>query len=53
MLEVEKVLISDAYGTTLFQFPGLTVSSAKVSGIKPSPLSPGYFWNFWEWTPVS
>jgi peptide/nickel transport system substrate-binding protein len=53
MLEVEKLLIADAYGTTIFQFPGLTVSSAKVSGVKPSPLSPGYYWNFWEWTPVS
>jgi peptide/nickel transport system substrate-binding protein len=53
MLEIEKTLIADAYGTTIFQFPGLTVSSAKVSGVKPSPLSPGYYWNFWEWTPVS
>ena len=53
MTEIEKILIADAYGTTIFQFPGLTVSSAKVSGVKPSPLSPGYFWNFWDWTPVS
>jgi peptide/nickel transport system substrate-binding protein len=52
MLEVEKILIADAYGTTIFQFPGLTVSSSKISGVKPSPLAPGYFWNFWEWTPV-
>jgi peptide/nickel transport system substrate-binding protein len=53
MTEIEKTLIADAYGTTIFQFPGLTVSSAKISGVKPSPLSPNYFWNFWEWTPVS
>ena len=53
MLEVEKNLISDAYGTMIFQFPGLTVSSSKVSGVSPSALSPGYFWNFWEWTPVT
>jgi peptide/nickel transport system substrate-binding protein len=53
MLEVEKTLIADAYGTTIFQFPGLTVSSSKISGVKPSPLAPGYFWNFWEWTPVT
>jgi peptide/nickel transport system substrate-binding protein len=53
MLQIETNLISDAYGTTIFQFPGLTVSSAKVSGVKPSPLSPNYFWNFWEWTPVT
>jgi peptide/nickel transport system substrate-binding protein len=53
MLQIEKELIADAYGTTIFQFPGLTVSSAKVSGVKPSALAPGYFWNFWEWTPVT
>jgi peptide/nickel transport system substrate-binding protein len=52
MLEIEKNLIADAYGTTIFQFPGLTVSSSKITGVKPSPLAPGYFWNFWEWTPV-
>jgi peptide/nickel transport system substrate-binding protein len=52
MLQIEKVLISEAYGTTLFQLPGLTISSAKISGVKPSPLAPGYFWNFWDWTPV-
>ena len=52
MIEIEKLLISDAYGTTFFQLPGLTVSSAKISGVKPSPLVPGYFWNFWDWTPT-
>jgi peptide/nickel transport system substrate-binding protein len=52
MLEIEKLLIADAYGTTIFQFPGLTVSSSKIAEVKPSPLAPGYFWNFWEWTPV-
>ena len=53
MTEIEKTLVADAYGTTIFQFPGLTVSSAKVSGVDPTPLSATYFWNFWEWTPVS
>jgi peptide/nickel transport system substrate-binding protein len=53
MTEIEKTLISDAYGTMIFQFPALTVASAKVSGVKPGPLSPGYFWNFWEWAPVT
>jgi peptide/nickel transport system substrate-binding protein len=53
MLQIERNLISDGYGTKIFQFPGLTVSSAKVSGVKPSPLSPYYFWNFWEWAPVT
>ena len=36
----------------IFQFPGLLVSSDKVTEVKIMPLSPDYFWNFWEWTPV-
>jgi peptide/nickel transport system substrate-binding protein len=53
MLEIETNLVADAYGTTIFQFPGLTVSSSKVTGVKPSPLVPNYFWNFWEWELVT
>jgi peptide/nickel transport system substrate-binding protein len=53
MLEIEKKLISDAYGTVIFVFPQLIVSSSNVSGVNPITLSPGYFWNFWEWTPVT
>jgi len=51
-LEIEKVLWADAYGTTIFQFPGLTVWSDQVTGVVDNPLSPNFFWNFWEWTPV-
>lgn len=51
-IEVEKLLWEDAYGTTIFQFPGLTWWDAGVEGIDPSPLSPTYFWNFWDWAPV-
>jgi peptide/nickel transport system substrate-binding protein len=28
------------------------VNSDKVTEVKAMPLSPDYFWNFWEWTPV-
>jgi len=51
-LQIEKLLWADAYGTMVFQFPGLLVSSDKVTGVKDNPLSPNYFWNYWEWTPV-
>lgn len=51
-IEVEKLLWEDAYGTTIFQFPGLTWWDSGVEGIDPSPLSPTYFWNFWDWAPV-
>jgi peptide/nickel transport system substrate-binding protein len=50
LTEIEKALWSDAYGVTVFQFPGVTAyNSKKVSGIVPAPLAPMFFWNFWEW----
>lgn len=52
-IEVEKELWNDAYGTVIFQFPGLTWWDSGVTGIDPSPLAPTYFWNFWEWAPAA
>lgn len=50
LITVEKNLWSDAYGVTVFQFPGVTAyNSNKVSGVVPAPLAPMFFWNFWEW----
>ena len=47
--EIDKALWGDAYGKTLFQFPGITVYNSDLSNIKSSPLAPQFFWNFWEW----
>lgn len=47
--DVEKHLVDDAFGTVIFQFPGITTSASKISGVAPAPLSPSYFWNYWEW----
>jgi peptide/nickel transport system substrate-binding protein len=52
-LAVEQELWNDAYGTTIFQFPGLTWWNSAVTGVAPSPLSPTLFWNFWQWGPVA
>jgi peptide/nickel transport system substrate-binding protein len=52
-LEVEKELWADAYGTTIFQFPGLTWWNSGVGGIEMNPLVPYFFWNFWDWNPVA
>jgi peptide/nickel transport system substrate-binding protein len=47
---IEKNLFADAYGVTIFQFPGVTAyNKNKISGIVPAPLAPMFFWNFWEW----
>jgi peptide/nickel transport system substrate-binding protein len=52
-LAIEEQLAKDAYSITIFQFPGLTWWDKTVTGINPSPLSPYYFWNFWDWSPAA
>jgi peptide/nickel transport system substrate-binding protein len=54
LLEVEKLLWADAFGTTVFQFPSVVAyNSNKIKGVVQAPLVPGVFWNFWEWEAVS
>jgi peptide/nickel transport system substrate-binding protein len=48
----EAGIWADAVSIPIFQFPGLLVNSEKVTEVKAMPLSPDYFWNFWEWSPV-
>jgi len=53
LLEIAEAGIwADAVSIPIFQFPGLLVNSNKVTEVKAMPLSPDYFWNFWEWSPV-
>ncbi|BDV31024.1 ABC transporter family substrate-binding protein [Microbacterium terricola] len=52
LTDTETLIWADAVTIPIFQFPGLTVSSDKVTGVKAMPLSPDYFWNFWEWAPA-
>ena len=47
--DVEKILVEDAFGTTIFQFPQPTAVSKRLSGFSSISLSPTFFWNFWEW----
>jgi peptide/nickel transport system substrate-binding protein len=52
--EVDKLLWTDNYGVTIFQFPAVTAyDPTKIEGISPSTLSPTIFWNVWDWKPVS
>jgi peptide/nickel transport system substrate-binding protein len=48
-VDIEKNLWNDAFGVTIFQFPGVTAFNKNVSGIDPIAISPTIFWNFWEW----
>ncbi|MFT4235381.1 MAG: ABC transporter family substrate-binding protein [Microbacterium sp.] len=50
--KAEQLIWADAVTIPIFQFPGLWVSSKNVTGVKAMPLSPDYFWNFWEWAPA-
>jgi len=47
--QIDKLLWDDAYGITVFQFPEVLVYDSGVSNVSSSPLSPNFFWNFWEW----
>lgn len=49
--EVEKHLVDDAFGVTIFQFPGITAHNPeKIGNVIPLSIAPGIFYGFWEWT---
>ena len=47
--QIDKKLWDDAYGMTVFQFPEILVYSSDLKNVSSSPLSPNFFWNYWEW----
>jgi peptide/nickel transport system substrate-binding protein len=47
--KADKILWDDFYGVTIFQFPGVTAFSDRVTNIDPSILAPTIFWNAWDW----
>lgn len=47
--KAEKVLVSEAYSLGIFQHPGVTAFNNTLKNVKPAPLSPNHYWNFWEW----
>ncbi|WP_040161858.1 ABC transporter family substrate-binding protein [Nigerium massiliense] len=47
--DVEKQLVQDAFGLSIYQFPEVTGVSKKLQNVSSIPLSPTYFWNYWEW----
>jgi peptide/nickel transport system substrate-binding protein len=47
--QIDKLLWEDAYGMTVFQFPGVLVYDSSLVNISSSPLSPQFFWNYWMW----
>jgi len=51
-LQIDKLLMDDFYGLTIFQFPSTAAYSDRVTNISPSTLAPTIFWNVWEWEPT-
>lgn len=47
--QIDAELWNDAYGITVFQFPGVTAYDSEMTGVDTSALSPTIFWNYWEW----
>ncbi|MWB98133.1 ABC transporter family substrate-binding protein [Agromyces sp. MMS17-SY077] len=51
-VELDKLLLDDAFGITIFQHPEVTAFSNTLSGVSSSPLAPTVFWNIWDWEVV-
>lgn len=51
--QIDTHLWSDAFGTPLFQGPGLIVHSDQIQGVEYMPNQTGVWWNFWEWSLAS
>jgi len=49
--KVESELVKDAFGVTIFQFPGVTAwNPAKIGNVSKLTIAPTIFYGFWEWT---
>ncbi len=49
LAKVEKQLVKDAFGDTIYQFPQITSWNKKLDNAHSISLSPTLFWNFWKW----
>lgn len=47
--QVDKLLVDNAFGLTIFQFPSMASYTNKLTGVEPIALTPTIFWNFWQW----
>lgn len=48
-IDIEKQLNADAFGVTIFQFPGVVANRDVLKGVSTIALSPTIFWNYWDW----
>jgi peptide/nickel transport system substrate-binding protein len=51
--EVEKILLEQGFGITIFQFPSVVAwNASKVKNVSHTPIAQGVLWNFWDWEVV-
>ncbi len=53
-IQIEKLLYDDAYGITLFQFPGASFwNETRMTNVDPAVLAPTMFYGYWDWSAPS
>ncbi len=50
--QIESELVSDAISIPLFRHPASFSVSGNLINFKPTALTEGYLWNFWEWKKI-
>jgi peptide/nickel transport system substrate-binding protein len=48
-IKIESQLNKDAFGVSIFQFPGVVAHRDALKGVSTITLSPTIFWNYWDW----
>lgn len=48
--QIDKALTKEALSIPLFQHTAVVAYNSALKNVKPSPISPIVYWNFWEWT---
>jgi peptide/nickel transport system substrate-binding protein len=52
LADVEAILVEDAFGVTIFQFPGVTAwNPENISNVSKLSINPTIFYGFWNWEP--
>jgi peptide/nickel transport system substrate-binding protein len=48
-LAIDKIVHDNYWGLPLYQGVTVTAAVSSLKNVKPAPLSPNFFWNYWEW----
>ncbi len=49
MGQAENLITQNAWTLPIYQWPQVTAFSKGLVGVKATPISPTYAWNYWEW----